>query len=87
MSKTSPGANGHAPKKPRKSKETIYRDDEEGGSDGEVQSLTISQKEELAQKIGYADPVTLDKAVELIKKTTQLEGVRSECFYSTEEKC
>lgn len=76
-SKASPGgpsANGAAPKKPRKPKpEPSYRDDDE--SDDEVQSITIQQKQELADKIQTADAEVLSQAVQIIQSTTNISGV------------
>ncbi|TXT07389.1 hypothetical protein VHUM_03109 [Vanrija humicola] len=74
-SKSSPGANGHsAPKKPRKQKEApAYRDDAD--SDEELQSITINQKQELAEKIQIAEADILSQAVQIIQASTQISGV------------
>lgn len=71
-SKPSPGANGTA-KKPRKSKEPSYRDEEEDSED-ELSSITIAQKQELAEKINTADAHILTQAIEIIQSTTQISG-------------
>lgn len=75
-SKASPGgpsANG-APKKQRKPKpEPSYREDDE--SEDEVQTITIQQKQELADKIQTADADILGQAVQIIQSTTNISGV------------
>lgn len=80
--KNSPGANGNghaAPKpKPRKSKDVSYHEDNGFGGDEseeEVTNITLTQKQELAEKITQADPSTLAKAIDLISKSTGLDGV------------
>lgn len=74
-SKPSPGANGVA-KKPRKSKEASYRDDDDDDddSDDELSSITIAQKQELAEKINTADAHILTAAIEIIQSTTHIAG-------------
>jgi len=74
-SKPSPSANGNGvPKKPRKPKEQpSYREEED--SDDEVQTITITQKQELAEKIQVAEAEVLAAAVEIIQSTTQISGV------------
>ncbi|KAL1412072.1 transcription initiation at TATA-containing promoter protein [Vanrija albida] len=73
-SKASPGANGHsAPKKPRKQKEVpAYREDAD--SEEELQSITIQQKQELAEKIQVAEADILSQAVQIIQASTQISG-------------
>jgi hypothetical protein len=74
-SKPSPTANGNGvAKKARKPKEQpSYREDED--SDEEMQSITITQKQELAEKIQVAEAEVLAAAVEIIQSTTQISGV------------
>ncbi|KAK1926264.1 putative Bromodomain transcription initiation factor [Papiliotrema laurentii] len=68
-----PGANGHAPKKPRKSRDAgVYKEDEEMYSEEETGQITLLQKQELAEKIGQCDPDTLGKAIQIIQQTTDL---------------
>ncbi|KAK8845381.1 hypothetical protein IAR55_006094 [Kwoniella newhampshirensis] len=76
VSKFSPGVNGNGhPKKPKKAKEPIasYNDeDEEMESDEEPTTMTLTQKQELAEKIQLADADTLQKAITIIQQTTNL---------------
>lgn len=77
VSKMSPGlgSNGHAqPKKPRKSKDISYRDDDDADSDDEG-AITLAQKQELAEKMGNTDADTLNKAILIIQQTTDLGSV------------
>lgn len=70
-----PGSNGHAqPKKPRKSKDVSYRDDDDAESDDEGH-ITLAQKQELAEKMGNTDAETLNKAIIIIQQTTDLGSV------------
>jgi bromodomain-containing factor 1 len=80
VSKTSPGFNGNGHggqvKKPRKSKEVSYRDDDEGEeSEEEATTMTLTQKQELAEKIQVADGDTLTKAIQIIQQSTNLGAV------------
>ncbi|RXK37656.1 hypothetical protein M231_05068 [Tremella mesenterica] len=68
VSKVSPGVNGHA-KKPRKSKEASFKEEEE---EEEETALTMTQKQELADKMGAADEDTLGKAIAIIQATTTI---------------
>ena len=80
MSKVSPGLNGHGgPKKPRKSKEANFREEEDEYESEEETRLTLSQKQELADKMTSVDAVTLNKAVELIQSTTDIGEVSPAC--------
>ena len=78
FSKASPSRpNGHAgsSKKSKKTKETKFKDDEEPDSEEEARNVTLSQKQELAEKIQQVDEATLSKAVDIIKETTALSSV------------
>lgn len=75
--KASPGVNGngHA-KKPRKSKEMAYKDeDDEMDSEEEGQAMTLTQKQELAEKIQVAESDVLSKAIQIIQQSTKLGAV------------
>ncbi|WWD22326.1 hypothetical protein CI109_106817 [Kwoniella shandongensis] len=76
VSKHSPGINGNGhSKKPKKVKETAvsYQDDDEDmESDDEPTTMTLTQKQELAEKIQLADADTLQKAITIIQQTTNL---------------
>lgn len=81
QAKTSPGINGNgyggsgaAPKKPRKSREVNYQEDGYE-SEEEVTTISLTQKQELAEKITHADGVTLQKAIQIIAESTGLDGV------------
>lgn len=77
MQKMSPGLNGNGngsgPKKGRKSKD--YREDDGDESEEDSGTVTLSQKQELAEKIQLADGETLNKAIEIITTTTSLGAV------------
>ena len=76
VSKVSPGVNGNGTsKKPRKSKDFVYRDDEDMESEEESSSITLIQKQDLAEKIQVADGDTLSKAIAIIQQSTNLGGV------------
>ncbi|WVF66399.1 hypothetical protein IAT40_001139 [Kwoniella sp. CBS 6097] len=77
VAKQSPGVNGngHAPtKKSKKTKEVAqFKDeDEDMDSDDEPTSMTLTQKQELAEKIQVADADILQKAITIIQQTTNL---------------
>lgn len=79
MPKTSPGfgTNGHA-KKPRKSRDVVYKDDDEAESEDDINGqITLAQKQELADKMGMADGETLQKAITIIQQTQDLGSVSS----------
>ena len=81
------GSNGHAahatapvpspaPKKPRKSKDISYKDDDGGYGDSDDEpAMSMTQKQELAEKIQLADGDTLSKAIKIIQNSTGLDGV------------
>lgn len=79
--KASPGANGNGYAQPqkKKKKDVSYQEDNgfagEDSGDEEVSNITLTQKQELAEKITQADPSTLAKAIDLISKSTGLDGV------------
>jgi bromodomain-containing factor 1 len=61
---------------PRKSKDVSYRDEDDGEeSEEETTNLTLTQKQELAEKIQVADGDTLTKAIEIIQQSTNLGAV------------
>jgi bromodomain-containing factor 1 len=62
--------NGTA-KKPRKSRDVGYREDD----DDEIVEISSHQKEVLAEKIQSADPETLNKALEIIARTQNVASV------------
>lgn len=77
LPKTSPGfgTNGHA-KKPRKSRDVVYKDDDEAESEDDINGqITLAQKQELADKMGMADGDTLQKAITIIQQTQDLGSV------------
>jgi bromodomain-containing factor 1 len=77
LPKTSPGfgTNGHA-KKPRKSRDIVYKDDDEAESEDDINGqITLAQKQELADKMGTADGDTLQKAITIIQQTQDLGSV------------
>ncbi|ORX33563.1 hypothetical protein BD324DRAFT_639326 [Kockovaella imperatae] len=75
FSKSSPGANGHGgPKKSKKNRDMVFKDEEEPDSEEEAKNLTMSQKQELAEKINQVDESVLTKAVDIIKETMQLSS-------------
>ena len=77
VTKASPGLNGNGrPKKPRKSKEMAYmEDDDEMNSEEMGAAITLTQKQELAEKIQVAEEDVIKKAVEIIKQTQTLGSV------------
>lgn len=77
--------NGHAaPKKPRKSKDVNYKEEDAyGESEDEEPPLTIKHKQELAEKIQVADGETLGQAIKIIQASTGLDGVSSFLLSST----
>lgn len=82
ISKGSPGlgSNGHGPvKKGRKSKDISYRDDDDADSDEDSGTITLAQKQELADKMGNTDAETLNKAILIIQQTTDLGSVSFRC--------
>ena len=52
-----------------------FKDDDEVDSEEEARNVTMSQKQELAEKINQVDEATLTKAVDIIKETMQLSSV------------
>lgn len=76
VTKQSPGLNGHAQtKKPRKSKEAVYKEEEDLESEEESGAMTMTKKQELATKIQQADGETLNKAIQIIQASTNLGNV------------
>ncbi len=74
VTKASPGLNGNVhSRKPRKSKELGY--DDEPDSEEEAATMTLTQKQELAEKIQVAENVVLSKAIQIIQQTTALGSV------------
>ncbi|WWC57843.1 uncharacterized protein I303_100378 [Kwoniella dejecticola CBS 10117] len=77
--KQSPGVNGNghgaqsSAKKSKKTKE-VYRDEDEDmeSEDEPSNTITLTQKQELAEKIQEADGNTLQEAITIIQKTTNL---------------
>lgn len=75
-SKPSPSSNANGvAKKPRKIKETMYREEDDDDSEDEIQTITIAQKQELAEKIQVAETEILGQAVQIIQSTTNISGV------------
>lgn len=74
-------SNGHSPANgsSRKAKASgiVYREDDGGDyeSEDESQSVTLTQKQALAERIQEADPDTLAKAIKIIQETTSLGSV------------
>lgn len=81
VNKMSPGPNGNghaAPKRPKKLKDISYAEDNGFAGDEseeEVTNINLTQKQELAEKITHVDGVTLQKAIDLIARSTGLDGV------------
>ena len=74
--KASPGLNGHGQsKKPRKSKESAFRGEDDLDSEEDNGTINLTQKQELADKIQRADGDTLSEAIQIIQETTKLGSV------------
>jgi CHASE3 domain sensor protein len=71
--------NGNGPKKAGR-KSAGFRDEEELESEEENGVMTMTQKQELAEKIQLADENTLAKAVQIIQQTTNVGAVSYESF-------
>ncbi|WWD06100.1 hypothetical protein V865_004185 [Kwoniella europaea PYCC6329] len=77
VAKHSPGVNGNghsAAKKSKKTKEAVYRDEDEDmeSEEEDTTAITLTQKQELAEKITQADEQTLQEAITIIQQTTNL---------------
>jgi len=70
-----PGSNGTV-KKPRKSKDISYRDEDDAESEEEPSGqITMAQKQELASSMENVEPDVLQQVIQIIQQSTDLGSV------------